>query len=55
MKLWADFRNILKYQISYKFVQWERVFLSGRTYELRVMQTNINDKAKSRFSQFCPH
>ena len=41
----ADFRKILKYQISWKFVQLEASYLWGRT--------DRRDETNSRFSQFC--
>jgi hypothetical protein len=48
----TDFRKILKYQISWKSVQWKQscpMRMDGRTDG----QTDRHDEANSRFSQFC--
>jgi len=42
----ADFLNILKYQISWKSVQWESNCF---------MWTDRHDKADGHFSLFCKH
>jgi len=47
-----DFRNILKYQISWHSVQWELSF-SMWTDGQTDAQMGIYNQAKSHFSQFC--
>jgi hypothetical protein len=41
---WTDFRNILKYQFSWKSVPWEQICS---------MRTDGHDEANSCFLQFC--
>ena len=43
----TDFRQIIKYELSRKSVQWNRVVLWG------LMQTDGQDEGSSGFSQFC--
>jgi len=43
-----DLRDIFKYQISWKSVEWE-----PSCYVRKDRQTNRNDEANIHFSQFC--
>ena len=48
---WTDFREILKFKMFWKYVQWEPI-CSMRTDREADGRTDRNDEANSCFSQF---